>query len=150
MADEDTLIELDDMDGDGEEPSAEALAELAALAEADRAVDIEVAGELAGARRALDEQRALTAAAVARYREAMLRAEPDLPPELVSGDSIDAVDASLAAARRTVAQIRSRLAAEAEPPRGFPTGSPARGEPSADGLSAAEKIAYGLQQRARE
>lgn len=116
------LDEVDEMDADGEELSAEALAELAAIAESERAVDLEVSGELVEARRALEQQRALTTAAVVRYREAMLRAEPELPPELVSGDSIDAVDVSLAAARRTVAAIRSRLAAEAEPPRGLPGG----------------------------
>lgn len=143
--------DLDVMDGDGEEPSAAALAELQAIAEAEaQAVTF---ADLEATRRELEEQRRLASAAVARYRDAALAAEPELPPDLVTGDTIEAVDASLAAARRAVAQIRERLAAESEAAasfaRGFPAGAPARLDASTEGMSAAEKIARGLEQRAR-
>lgn len=150
MADE---YDLDVLDNDGEEPSPEALAELAAVTESEAEDASAVEAALEATRRELEEQRRLALAAVARYREAALAAEPELPPELVTGATIEEVDASLAAARRTVAQIRERLAEESETAqsfaRGFPMGAPARLGPSAEGLSAAEKIARGLEQRGR-
>jgi hypothetical protein len=145
--------DLDVLDNDGEEPTPEALAELAAVteSEADSASAVEAA--LEATRRELEEQRGLALAAVARYRDAALAAEPDLPPDLVTGATIEEVDASLAAARRTAAQIRERLAEESQSAqsfaRGFPTGAPARLGPSTEGMTAAEKIARGLEQRAR-
>jgi len=144
--------ELDVLDDDGEEPSAEALAELAAVSEAEAEADSTSAVEsaLEATRRELEEQRRLALAAVARYREASLAAEPELPPELVSGATVEEVDASLAAARRTVAAIRQRLSEPDAPSmRGFPAGAPARLGGGNEGLTAAEKIARGLEQRAR-
>ncbi|MEZ4553738.1 MAG: hypothetical protein AB7L91_03105 [Dehalococcoidia bacterium] len=146
MADEHEIAIVDD---DGEEPSAEALAELAAVSEAEAASASSIESALEETRRELEEQRRLALTAVARYREAALAAEPELPPELVGGETVEAVDASLAAARRTVASIRQRLAEEAEPStRGFPAGAPARLGVGSEGLTAAEKIARGLEQRA--
>ncbi len=169
MADEEFGLEL--ADGEGEEPSGEALAELAALAETEAAALAEraraeegraaaagagAAGEpdgalaaslgaaLAEARAALEAERAALREAVGRYRVAVLAAEPALPPELVTGESIEAVDASIDAARRAVARIREQVAKEARESRGFPAGSPAREEFSSEGMSAAEKIVAGL------
>ncbi len=120
-------------------------AELEALAAADLDGGNEVEQALAQVQRELAQQRALTRQAVDRYREALLAAEPDLPPDLVHGDSLEEVDASVEAARRTVARIRDRI--EAERGRGFPVGAPARTAASALGLTPAEKIARGLQER---
>ncbi len=105
--------------------------------------------ELEGARAALEAERAAHRAAVARYREALLAADATLPPELVAGDDLDAVDASVEAARRAVAQIRERLARETgeAATRGFPTGAPARGGPNVGAMTPGEKIALGLEQR---
>ncbi len=143
--------ELTVTDGEGEDLPDEALAELAALE--DEQPDAGAAGqaseELARLRSDLDTERAARRAAVARYREAVLAAEPTLPPELVAGDSLADVDASVEAARRAVAQIRERLATEADEAaaRGFPVGAPGRVEPSVEGMSASEKIALGLERR---
>ena len=157
MADHDELT-MDD--GEGGDLPDEALAELAAIEgeQPDGAVPAgEATGELARLRADLDEarghldaERAARQAAVARYRDAVLAAEPALPPELVAGGSLDEVDASVEAARRAVAQIRERLAAEADEAaaRGFPIGAPGRVEASTEGMSAAEKIAVGLERRA--
>lgn len=148
-----TGYDLEMIDGDGEEPSAEALAELKALTDAETETSTAVEAALEATRRELEEQRRLALAAVARYRDAALAAEPDLPADLISGETLEEVDASLAAARRTVAQIRQRLAEEAETAesfaRGFPAGAPARLGPSTEGMSAAEKIARGLERRGR-
>lgn len=142
--------DLDALDGDGDEPTPDALAELAAVTEAETANTSVVEEALEATRRELDVERRAAREAVARYREAALAAEPELPPDLVSGDTLETIDASLAAARRAVAQIRQRIADQPEPAtRGFPAGAPARGAASTAGLSAAEKIARGLEQRAR-
>ena len=139
-----------------EEPSGEGLpdeaaAELAAVAEAERGELADLRRDLQEARDALDAERSERRAAVERYRGALLAAEPSLPPELIEGDDLAAVDASVDAARRTVAQIRERIAAESEDEaaRGFPAGAPERRGPRTEAMSAAEKIAYGLEERTR-
>ena len=102
--------------GENEELEGETIEELAALAEAEAtAADAEQAAqaeELAVARRLLDAERAQTRAAVARYREAVLAAEPDLPPELVAGETLEELDGSLDAARRAVARSANASAAK--------------------------------------
>jgi len=141
------------LDGDEEALAGETLDELAALAEAEAtAADAEQAAqaeELAAARLQVDAERAQTRAAVARYREAVLAADPDLPPELVAGKTLEEVDGSLDAARRAVAQIRERLTVEEQSGGGFPAGAPARSGPTTAGMTTAEKITAGLEQRAR-
>ncbi len=130
----------------------EAAAELAAVAEAERDELAALRSELQEAHDALDAERAARRDAVERYRGALLAAEPSLPPDLIEGDELAAVDASVDAARRTVAQIRERIATESEDEaaRGFPAGAPERRGPRTEAMSAAEKIAYGLEQRPRE
>ena len=125
------------VDGDGDELTGEAVDEFAALAEAEAtATEAEQAAQaeaLASVRSELAAQRTQTLAAVVRYREAVLAAEPELPPDLVGGESLEEVERSLEAARRAVAQIRERLSAEGEAGGGCPVGAPARGGLSALG-----------------
>jgi chromosome segregation ATPase len=85
-------------------------------------------------------------AAAERYRALALRQTPELPEELVSGDTIDEVDASIERARETVSKVRGHLESEAQAGR-VPVGAPPRSEPDLSGLSAQEKISYGLQRR---
>jgi hypothetical protein len=158
MAEQDELAVAD---GEGDELPDEALAELAAIEDTDRdapgeapetGADAELTrlrAELDEARSGLEAERAARQAAVARYRHAVLAAEPALPPELVEGESLESVDASVEAARRAVAQIRERLVEEAEDAasRGFPAGAPGRSDPGTEGMSATEKIAFGLERR---
>ena len=161
MAEQD---ELALSDAEGEQLQDEAQAELAAIdaasAEAASAeagdgepgADDELArlrAELDEARGGLEAERLARHDAVARYREAVLAAEPALPPELVGGESLEEVDASVEAARRAVAQIREQLAQESEEEaaRGFPAGAPGRLGPGTGAMSASEKIAFGLERR---
>lgn len=158
----DAVLGLADLD-ESIEVEAEVLAELAAVAEAEAEAAAERAAESAAAierdevqalRRALTEQQQTTRAAVERYRAAALAAEPALPPELVQGETLAEVEASLEAARRAVAQVRDRLAEEARTERalrdvrGFPVGAPERGGGLETGMTAMEKIARGLGDRA--
>lgn len=102
---------------------------------------------LEAAQRELARQRDLACAAVARYRQAVLAAEPDLPPEMVSGENIEDVDASIAAARTMVAHVREQVEARRPSERGFPAGAPARDTSARGHLTARQKIAAGLQER---
>ena len=129
------------VEGGDDEMSEEIIEELAAIAEAEQLATVE---------RELATERAETRAAVARYREAVLAAEPELPPELVSGETLEELEGSLESARRAVAQIRERLSVQSEGERGFPVGAPARsGVAVGAAMTPAEKIAYGLEQSAR-
>lgn len=155
--------------GDGEDgPDAEALAELAAVEAAERAAEaaraaeyLQLRREADEAHRALEDERAATREAVRRYREAVLAAEPDLPAELVGGETLAEVEAALGTARATVARVRDRLARAGEAgaaagtmsgaagaAAGFPVGAPGRRAPSTAGLDGAGKIARGLRERA--
>ena len=84
--------------------------------------------------------------AVGKYREALLEANPGIPPELLGGSSIAELDEALAKARVVVEKVKAEmgnLAKEAT----VPAGAPARGEPSTEGMTPKEKIAYGIQQK---
>jgi hypothetical protein len=96
-------------------------------------------------RSALERATEQAGAAAQRYREAALAREPDLPADLIAGDSVEAIDAALARARETVAQVRQHLEQQAQAQR-VPPGAPVRGAPDLSDLSAAEKIRLGLQQ----
>ena len=154
------LLDPDTFDADGEPLPDEVQAEIEALAaeglaadeppeeapiETERTLVLEQA--LEAAQRELARQRDLACAAVARYREAVLAAEPDLPPEMVRGESIEDVDASIVAARTMVARVRERVEARRPSERGFPAGAPARESSALGHLTARQKIAAGLQER---
>ncbi len=66
--------------------------------------------------------------AAARYRDAVLARESDLPADLVSGETVAEIDESLAKARQTVAQVRQHIELQAQSQR-VPAGAPARGSP---------------------
>ncbi|MBI2918866.1 MAG: hypothetical protein HYY01_12860 [Chloroflexi bacterium] len=83
------------------------------------------------------------ALAVSSYRLALLARFPELPEELVAGDTVEAVDASLTAARGIVERVRVQLEARAAAER-VPAGAPARSMADVGGLSPGEKIAYAL------
>ena len=123
-------------------------------AEAGTASD-EAQTELAELRSAL-EQRALEieslrsrlASATARYREALLAAAPEVPEELVGGESPEEVDTSLAGARQMVERVRGQIESQIAGER-VPSGAPVRGGQDFSDMSSREKIAYALTQRAQ-
>lgn len=154
------------VDEDGAPLDATAAAELAAL-DAEGAGDLDgrptdgpseeeergrLEAELASTEAALEAERSATRAALERYRAALLAAEPELPPDLVQGDTLEELEEALTSARGAVARIRDRLQAEGEDAPsvgGFPVGAPARGGAARAVLTAAEKIAAGLRERER-
>ena len=68
---------------------------------------------------------------------------PEVPEELVSGETVEEIEAALARARNLVEKVRRQVEAEAASAR-VPAGAPARTGADLTTLSPAEKIAYAL------
>ena len=135
---EETMVEPAGQDG--EAPAAEtapdeAQAELAELRSALEQRDLEI-----------ESLRNRLASATARYREALLAAAPEVPAELVGGESPEEVEASLAGAQQMVERVRGRIESQIAGER-VPSGAPVRGAQEFSGMSSREKIAYALTQR---
>lgn len=79
--------------------------------------------------------------AVARYKALVVQANPDIPGEMISGDSIEALDSSLESARVLVKRVRESIEGEIASGR-VPVGSPARVLSDTSALSPREKIQY--------
>ena len=86
---------------------------------------------------------ALASAAVTRYRE-LVAAGSGLVAELVRGDTLEEIDASVDGARRAYEEISRRVAEQIE--RQVPTGNPARSGSTAGAelLKPEAKIVLGL------
>jgi len=106
--------------------------------------------ELTGLKQALAEAERKVAGlngslaeAVLRYQQMVVEQNPGIPPELISGDSLDAVDRSLRTARALVERVRGEMEAEVARTR-VPAGAPQRRPPDLSALSAREKIHYAV------
>ena len=84
--------------------------------------------------------------AVTKYRALMLSSAPEVPDELVRGDTLSEVEESFAQARQVVERVRNLIEARTYQER-IPTGAPTRASASLSALSAREKIAHALAQR---
>ena len=93
-----------------------------------------------------DGMRAQLSQALEAYRASLLEAEPGLPADLVSGDTIEELQASHARARQIVEQVRDRIEEQALMER-TPSGAPARSDIDVSALSPEEKIRLGLSRR---
>ena len=81
--------------------------------------------------------------AVVAYREMVVRANAGVTAELVSGGTVDEVNASLEMARGIVEGVRKSLEAERAETR-IPAGSPPRTAPDLSSLSPIEKIKHAI------
>ncbi len=81
-----------------------------------------------------------------RYRELLLQHSPELPGDLITGESVAEIDAALERARETVSKVRGHLESHAQATR-VPVGAPVRSAADLSSLSAQEKIQLGLQQK---
>jgi chromosome segregation ATPase len=118
-----------------------------ALDEANARVEA-ATGEASSLRAQVEEASERERTAAVRYRDLAMRAEPELPAEMIAGDSVDAIDASIVAAREVVTRVRSHIESQAQAAR-VPAGAPQRGERDLSGLSPQQKIRFGLEQRAQ-
>jgi len=125
-----------------------------ALAERDtRIADLEKALSEAKSRLGRDEAvaaeltqlREAHGKAVARYLDAARALNSTIPHDVISGQTIEEIDASVQKAAAIAESVRASLESQAKGAR-VPAGAPARGSISLEGLSPREKIAAGIQQ----
>ena len=81
--------------------------------------------------------------AVASYKTMVVRANPELIEDLISGDTIDSVNESLDRAKALVSRVRQGVEAEISLAR-VPAGAPERTPPDLSALSPREKIQYAI------
>jgi chromosome segregation ATPase len=99
----------------------------------------EMEQELAGLKESL-------AQAIASYRALAVKYNPGVPEEQIVGDSIEAIDASLASAQALVNRVRQELEAEMAAAR-IPAGAPLRTPADLSALSPRDKIQYAIGER---
>ena len=134
-----------------EERQAKAAAE-AALAEKDSRI-AELEASLSEAKTGseataaeLAQVKEANSQAVAKYLDAVRLANPTIPQDIIAGDTIEDIDASLAKATAIADSVKASLEAQAKEAK-VPAGAPTRGEISVEGLTPREKIAAGIQQK---
>ena len=81
--------------------------------------------------------------AVDKYRTAVLATAPGIPDELLKGETVEDIDASLEQARRIVLRVKQQLDSDVAT-RSVPAGAPPRTPPDMSALSPTEKIAHAL------
>ena len=88
----------------------------------------------------LDEARA---GAVEAYREQVVRGNPGVLADMITGETIEEIDTSRQQALALIDKVRQEMEAEASNMR-IPGGAPARTPVDLTGLSAREKIRYAI------
>jgi uncharacterized coiled-coil protein SlyX len=84
--------------------------------------------------------------AVEAYRALVVKANPAVPEELITGDSIEEIDASLANAQVLIDRVRQELEVEIAAAK-IPAGAPLRTPLDFSALSPKEKIQYAIGER---
>jgi len=127
-----------------EEKKAKAAAE-ASLAEKDaRIAELQAEGEALRAEGvAISEA---NAQAVAKYLDVVRAANSTIPQDIIAGDTIENIDASVEKALSIANAVKANLEAQAKEAK-VPAGAPTRGEISLEGLTPREKIAAGIHQK---
>jgi len=80
---------------------------------------------------------------IASYRSMVIQTNPDVMEELISGDTIEAINESLEKAKSLIGKVRQGLEAEISLAR-IPAGAPERRAPDLSALSPSEKIKYAI------
>ena len=81
--------------------------------------------------------------AVAKYRAAVMASTPEVPEELLKGETVEEIDASLEQAQGIVARVRQQFESDVAA-RSVPAGAPPRTLPDLSALPPGEKIAHAL------
>jgi multidrug resistance efflux pump len=89
--------------------------------------------------------KAAYAYALEDFKQMAASANPLIPPEVISGTTVEEVKASLARANKLVLSVQESLAKQAAAAV-VPAGAPVRSPASTEGLSTKEKINLGLEQ----
>ena len=115
------------------------------LAELEQAV-ADRDSQIAALKQSLAELETRLSQAVSSYRALVIKANPTVPEELVTGDSIEEIDASLASAQVLIDRVRQELGAEIAAAK-IPAGAPLRTPLDFSALSPKEKIQYAIGER---
>ena len=81
--------------------------------------------------------------AITAYKGLVIQASPGLTPELITGETVDEVNASLEKARGVIEAVRKSLEAEWVGAK-VPAGAPPRTPPDLSALSPIEKIKHAI------
>ena len=84
-----------------------------------------------------------TAETVASYKAMVVQANPGVMEELITGDTIEAINQSLESAKALISKVRQGLEAEVASGK-IPAGAPQRTTPDLSALSPREKIQYAI------
>lgn len=99
--------------------------------------------EMATLKQAMAESEEKLTEAVANYKDLVIQSNPEVPEELVTGDTIEAINESLEKAKTLVSRVRQGLETEIASAR-VPAGAPIRTPPDLSALSPREKINYAV------
>jgi len=81
--------------------------------------------------------------AIAGYKALVVKLNPEVPEELITGDTLEEIDKSLANAKTLIDRVKQGLEAEISAAR-FPAGAPQRTPLDLSALSPREKIQYAI------
>ena len=81
--------------------------------------------------------------AIASYKALVMKLNPGVPEELITGDTIEEIDKSLASAQTLIDRVRQGLEAEIAAAK-VPAGAPQRAPIDLSALSPREKIQYAI------
>ena len=81
--------------------------------------------------------------ALASYKAMVIEANPEVPAELISGESIETVNESLRQAKDMISRVRQGMEAEILAVK-VPAGAPPRRPPDLSALSPRDKIQYAI------
>jgi chromosome segregation ATPase len=129
-----------------DEELAGANARIAELEEALLGRDVDIAAleqSISGLEERLAAANNALVEAVNSYRDMIVRANPDIVEELISGDTIESLNESLEKARSLIGRVRQGLETEIALTR-VPAGAPERRPPDLSALSPREKIQYAI------
>ncbi len=102
--------------------------------------------QIAALNQSMPELESRLSQAVEAYRVLVVKANPAVPEELISGDSIEGIDQSLANAQVLVDRVRQELESEIAAAK-IPAGAPLRTPLDFSALSPKEKIQYAIGER---
>lgn len=81
--------------------------------------------------------------AVTGYRTLVLSTNPEIPAEMIAGETLEAIELAVAGARTLIGKVKERLERAKDHVK-VPAGAPPRTGPDLSGLPAREKIIRGI------
>jgi uncharacterized coiled-coil protein SlyX len=134
-----------DQEPNGEEMEARLAEKDSRISELEQAI-AERDEQIAALKQSFAELENNLAQAIASYRALVIKSNPDLPEELIAGDSVEEIEKSLANAQALIDRVRERLETEIAGAR-IPAGAPLRTPLDLSSLSPQEKIQYAIGER---